>query len=959
MITASLASLLACIGMVPAAIASDTTSVDGGGLEECLSKNSKLAVLMLIDESKSLREFKDGASTRVGNDPLDSRVPALESVVRVLSSAVESSELLVGTGTRKLEVAIGVAGFGDGYNVRVPFTSLTSRSVENVVAGLESQRERDSDLHTRYHTALQGALETFDEFSRAPEVCRLLVWFSDGEHDDDNSPGFIARERDQIQSLMCGEGGLVDSLRKSKVNIVAAGLNADEGKLGLMRLIAQGGSGYSATDRSGKEGRVNVSVGSCGAEVPNGKYALAESADEIIDKLFEILEPVPGIPNPDDSIDIPASEIEECSRPTDVCNAVEFQVDESIASFQILAERSSAAVEIVLTTNEGQSYPLLRPSEDGADNEAFRKNSVSATPVTSRKVFVSVTRKKENPIEGAWRLEFLGEGAKSSRGTVNFVGLADISLVDRSGAEITDELKVARFKAEDLLVRVTNKTSGSSIRSLQLEFASFEGVEPLASARDESDRGLFRVTGKEVERALQTAKLKKLSSTDLRVQPVGDVQGLRFANGDPVPINFGSQLFAIRVSNGAGLPSFVRTVGELSFQGTPKQSVDLVFIGPDSGDGIVDFKEAVESQSAKANLDLIPREACIVPQQAEASCTIELIPDEEAFDQFQVAISVVYSGRDNIQDPVEGEIPVGVTMVLQPKASRGALAAIYLVLGFLVVQGLIRWLLAVLISRFAPLVPIARRVRLDAVVDSSGAVSVNPMNINPSHSDEGFALENTDSVQAFSVFGYDFTVSVLRTFMRSTVAPLGQVTSTGKCVIASRGFAKTKNQPEDSAGLVALTLRGQWVVGIRTEDMQRLLNGENSIPAEVVAFLEPYEEGIGISRDQQLSDLAFTIASSSFSTQFQELVTIKRDALVAGESPDIDSSVQPEQDDGVFGSSVPSAVDPFGADAAPVEAGPVNENKRKGRRRRRKPAPEQEPTIAEGQDSNDQWDPFS
>lgn len=948
-----------CIAPVPAANASSAPFVDDGGLEECLSKNSKLAVLMLIDESKSLREFKDGVSTRVGNDPLDSRVPALESVVRVLSSAVESSELLVGAGSRKLEVAIGIAGFGDGYNERVPFTPLTSRSVESVVAGLELQRERDSDLHTRYHTALQGALATFDEFSQAPEVCRLLVWFSDGEHDDDNSPGFVAREREQIQNLMCGEGGLVDSIRKSKINIVAAGLNADEEKLGLMRLIAQGGSGYSATDRTGKEGRVNVSVRSCGSEVPNGKYALAESADEIIDKLFEILEPVPGIPNPDDSIDIPSSEIDECSKPTEVCNAVEFQVDESIASFQILAERATTAVEIVLTTNEGQTYPILGPSENGGANEPLRKNSVSATPVTSRKVFVSVTRKKENPIEGTWRLEFLGEGAKASRGTVNFVGLADISLLELSGAKVTDELKVARFKAEDLLIRVTNKTSGSAIRALQLEFASFEGAETLASDPDESDRGLFRVSGKEVERALQSANLKKLSSTNLRVQPVGDVQGLRFANGNPVPINFGSKSFAIRVSNGSGLPSFVRTVGDLSFQGTPKQSVDLVFVGPDSGEGIVDFRSAIESQSAKSNLDLIPREACVIPQQAEASCTIELIPDKEAFDQFQVAVSVVYSGRDNIQEPVEGEIPIDVTMVLQPKASRGILAAIYLVLGFLVIQGLIRWLLAVLISRFAPLVPIARRVRLDAVVDLSGAVSVNPMNINPSHSDEGFALENTDSVQAFSVFGYDFTVSVLRTFMRSTVAPLGQVTSTGKCVIASRGFVKTKNQPEDSAGLVALTLRSQWVVGIRTEDVQRLLNGENSVPAEVVAFLEPYEEGIGISRDQQLSDLAFTIASSSFSTQFQELVAVKREALAAGESPDIGSSVQPDPDGDVFGRSAPSAVGPFGADAAPVEAEPISENKRKGRRGRRKSAIEQEPTAGESQGANDQWDPFS
>ena len=74
--------------------APSSTPIGGEGLEVCLSKNSSLAVLMLIDESKSLREFKDGGSVKPGNDPLDSRVPALESVVRVLASAVESSSLL-------------------------------------------------------------------------------------------------------------------------------------------------------------------------------------------------------------------------------------------------------------------------------------------------------------------------------------------------------------------------------------------------------------------------------------------------------------------------------------------------------------------------------------------------------------------------------------------------------------------------------------------------------------------------------------------------------------------------------------------------------------------------------------------------------------------------------------------------------------------------------------------------
>jgi hypothetical protein len=920
---------------------------------------------MLIDESKSLREFKDGGSVKPGNDPLDSRVPALESVVRVLASAVESSALRAGDARKPLDVAIGISGFGDGYSERVPFQRLNGQSIEQIVSGLELQRERDSDLHTRYHTALQGALASFENYSTSPTVCRLLVWFSDGEHDDDNSPGFISRERDQIQNLMCGDGGIVDTLRLAKVNIVAAGLNPDESKLALMRLIAEGGSPYRASDSSGKQGRVNVSVERCGAEPTNGRYAVAASADDIVDRLFEVLEEVPGIPNPNDSVEIPTSQVEECSvvatSVPEVCNALEFEVDETVVSFQILAERPTSAVEIVLTTNEGQSYAVLKVGDavnSEAKDQVLRKNTVSTTPVTKRKVFISVTRKKENPIAGTWRLDFLGAGAKDSKGTVNFVGATDIELVSPNFDSSSNSLKVARYKAEDLGIRVRTETPGTAVRDLLVSFGSGDAVETLVVQGDETDDALFGVVGRELERALQSEKLRKVSSVDLFVQPVGDVRGLSFKDGRSVPINYGSSKFGVRVSNGAGLPSFVRAEGVLEFQGTPKQKVSLVFLGPDSGDGLVEFKEAVEPQDAKANLDLIPRDACVIPQQKEAICEIELIPDVEAFDQFPVSIVVVYSGNDTVQEPVEGEISVDVDMVLQPSAGRGALAAVYLILGFLVVQGLVRWLLAYLLSRFAPLVPIARRVRLDAVVDLTGAISLNPMNVAPSHNDEGFALENTDSVQTFTIFGYDFSVSVLRTFLRSTVAPVGQVNSPLKYVIGSRGYTRSKDQADSSTGQVALTLRSQWVVGVSSADIQRLLNGESTVPAEVVAFLEPYEQGP--DREQQISDLSFGLVSSSFAAQFTEILGVEREKASAGEESPSESGDSSTGFDDVFGdTSVSSISDPFDSLTSGAESKESpKESRRKRRGRRSKEDIESSAPIEESK-SSDEWDPFA
>ena len=933
-------------------------------LQACVAKNRKLAVLMLIDESKSLKEVKDGGGTKPGNDPTDSRVPALSAVVRILASAVESSRALGGQGEQSLEVQVGISGFGTGYTERLKFKEISENSVNDITEALEAQRDNDSDLHTRYHTALSGALKTFDsnKFTQSPEVCRLLVWFSDGEHDDDNAPGFTSRERVEIESEICGVGGIVDQLRSSKVNIVAAGLNTDEQKLGLMRLIAEGGSSYQSDEGTSRQDRVSVSVDRCGELEPNGRYALAKDADQIVDKLFEVLDALPGIPQQSNELEIPQVAAGDCPTGSGQCNSIEFQVDESIGSFQFLVERPSTMVKVVLHTNEGQEYEVLPISSSDdltADLKPITKNSVQTRPLTVRKVLISVVRKKENSISGAWKLDFIGEGASQSRGTVNFVGVANLD-IELDGAPIQgQQIRLGRFDAASIGARVASQNAGSAIREVGMELTSFQGIEVLNSKMDDNDSSLFMVSKKEVERALSSTRLRQASSADLVVRPLGDVRGLRFKDGTPVPVNFGSQTYAVLISNGTGLPSFVRANGILSFQGTPKQKIGLVFLGPDSGDGFVEFGDAKEDINAKANLDLIAREKCEVPQKKEIVCEVEFIPDQETFDQFQVAIGVTYSSKDGSQESVTGEVLLDVEMKRQPNVGRGFWAALELLAIFLVVQGLVRVFLAYLLSRFAPLVATARRVRLDAVIDGTGALAINPMRTNPSHNDEGFALENTDSVQTFDVFGYRFEVSVLKTFLRSTVAPLGHVSAPSTFVIGSRGYSRSKSEPDASTGKVSLTLRGQWIVGVKSADMQNLVNGQSSVAAEVVAFLEPYEQGIGIDRGQQLSDLSFGISASSFATHFVELLQSEQEKL-ASDVPVVPTGEGGQSliDDPFAGMSS-QPVEPFGM-STQASAAPSEDKSRGRKRRNRRSESEQESGQIEDQAiSTNEWDPFA
>ena len=265
-------------------------------------------------------------------------------------------------------------------------------------------------------------------------------------------------------------------------------------------------------------------------------------------------------------------------------------------------------------------------------------------------------------------------------------------------------------------------------------------------------------------------------------------------------------------------------------------------------------------------------------------------------------------------------------------------------------------------SRFAPLVATARRVRLDAVVDSSGGLTINPMNVNLSQSDEAFTFENVESTTGFNIFGYQFGCSVLRTFMKSTSRPVGIVSRDSYVVIGSRGLRSSKSEPHSTQGLVELSLRGQWMVGVSATHIQILVNGEMSVPAEVVAFFEPYEM---LDRSQQLSDLNMTIASSNFSSEFADLVSRIR-TLAEEEQAAADNSSGNDifgSDSGSSGNSGNSVIDAFGESVVQGQPQMADDGKKKPKVKREKKSKkdsEQITTSDSGnQPTNDVWDPFA
>ena len=920
----------------------------------CISKERNLDVLMLVDESKSLRELKEKKTGKKlpGNDQKDDRVAALKSVVSVLNSSLSATKNSSNRGDDAgLTVNVAVAGFGDKYQVRLPFTTLTEDSLSEINSALDAQAKNDNDLHTRYHVALEGARKSFE--GHADEgSCRLLMWFSDGQHDDDNASGFNGAESDQIEKQVCGVGGLVDQLRVDGVYIVAAGLNPEPRELGLMKMVAQGGKPYKSDGFSSKKNPNVVNVVKCGETDPFGTFETASDAEKIVEAIFRALRNVPGVPDTPIGTGDPLPPDVCTPEGGMVCEGFRFHADGTIQSFNILVSRPNAAVLVEVVMPDKDRRTVL---DTNGQPSPLPSDLVSITSVTGNKALISVHRSETNSLVGDWYVSFRGADTKGSTGYISFVGAAEVELV--SPTETKGVLEINRNDAVPMSFQVISKDEVSSIRKLMVSFINGETEQTVESVRDTD--GSFTVDASKVAEVLKSQSLGQVSNVTVRVEPIGQIDGLTVVRDndsslieETVAAKFAPTDFQVAVRNGASFPVCYNYDGpELRFKGTPKLTLSLECRGPDAGNGSVAFTKIAESNGA---FGLIDPQACDIAEHEEKPCEITIKPNVSTFDRTSLSLELMYTDANGKTQTATASIN-GVVTEKPTDASRGILAALELIAIFLVIQGLVRLGFSYLLSRFAPLSPTAERVRFEAVVDANGMVSLNPKASAPGPGDKGFAIENSSSTPSFTVFGYQFSTSPMRTFLRSTNRPLGVVSRGGYVVVGPQGVQKTKKEVFPVFGLVELTLNRQWVLGVPESSIEQLVVGASEVEAEVVAFLLPLSQE---ALDVQESNLAMELAASSAGQIISDLVSTQREAIATSQEDD-NSAVSAT---GTFTSDDPFTSDPFGDYQDPSRTDEVqaeSTSKRRGKKRGKSKSSEnsnsQEPTSPE----TDYDDPFA
>lgn len=213
----------------------------------CMNTTKEARVLLLIDESGSLKE----------SDPDAERVAAATYLTNQFANLAER---------QGLRIHIGVAGFADSYHEVVGWTDLGSGK-EAILDQIASFKGRDDGSGTDYWTALTGARSAMAKAALDKSECQVLVWFSDGRLDP--TPTYAGPDGTTLKPYVRGEaratrehaaklaetdlcrgGGVADQLRASGITVIGIGLarkSSTREQLDLMRGIATGRSAPSST----------------------------------------------------------------------------------------------------------------------------------------------------------------------------------------------------------------------------------------------------------------------------------------------------------------------------------------------------------------------------------------------------------------------------------------------------------------------------------------------------------------------------------------------------------------------------------------------------------------------------------------------------------------------------------------------------------------------------------------
>ena len=192
---AGVATIAVALGIASAAAATTAgvraESAPGALAEaaQCAYDGKTVLVDIVVDASGSLKH----------TDPNNVRVAGVKSVLGSLETLASDSGG---------SVEVSLSTFGDGYNQLVGWGPISDKKQRALLASAASAKLplANDDLYTNYGDALDGARDSLDARAadvESGDVCKVMVWFTDGQLDVDNDPKNSARRGQRARQIVC------------------------------------------------------------------------------------------------------------------------------------------------------------------------------------------------------------------------------------------------------------------------------------------------------------------------------------------------------------------------------------------------------------------------------------------------------------------------------------------------------------------------------------------------------------------------------------------------------------------------------------------------------------------------------------------------------------------------------------------------------------------------------------
>ncbi|MGN6696419.1 MAG: vWA domain-containing protein, partial [Aquihabitans sp.] len=394
-------------------------------LVACVQGSRELVVLMLIDESASLKQ----------TDPDDRRVDAargaLDSLIALASSEGEASP----------NVSVSLAAFSNEFRTVQDWTAAGPDTADDLNASLDEFADFNSGKDTDFVNALSAGRDALadqaavitSEGGEAP--CRAIMLFTDGGYDlgvrkskadqeefgttKPYAPGIVLTTESQVKKAeaagrkaLCAPGELADRIRRDDITLLTVALSGDVARRAQLPLAAAT-AGKADDYTCGTQPKKGESSRARGAYLP------AEDIDVLVTQFYGVGTRLAGgnlVPGSD--------QVKICGD--DPCDdgTRSFTLDASLRRAQVVALAPKPGATVVLEAPDGSTAKV---SKEGTSTVG--DTQIEARAIAGRGFAIDLQRPADEAAwTGRWKASITDPEQEGDDATLQVYVFSDIGV---------------------------------------------------------------------------------------------------------------------------------------------------------------------------------------------------------------------------------------------------------------------------------------------------------------------------------------------------------------------------------------------------------------------------------------------------------------------------------------------------------------------------------------------------